>query len=213
MSAPTNDDSHLWVTWDDYNRLIERLALQVHQSGWQFDKILCLARGGVRVGDVMSRIFDVPLGILATSSYREAAGTKQGDMDIAQFITITRGTLSGRVLLVDDMVDTGMTFNKVFDHLKNQFAEITELRSAVLWWKGHSQATPDYYVDKLPTNPWIHQPFEDYDSLRPQTRSLDPQGLQELSRRIARRQGGAGRRLCPVYGQNPAARARIAGYR
>ena len=26
MSAPTNDDSHLWVTWDDYNRLIERLA-------------------------------------------------------------------------------------------------------------------------------------------------------------------------------------------
>ena len=89
------------------------------------------------------------------------------------------------------MVDTGMTFNKVFDHLKNQFAEITELRSAVLWWKGHSQATPDYYVDKLPTNPWIHQPFEDYDSLRPHsTRSLDPQGLQELSRRIARWAGG-----------------------
>ena len=167
MSAPPNDDSHLWVTWDDYNRLIERLALQVHQSGWEFDKILCLARGGMRVGDVMSRIFDVPLGILATSSYREAAGTKQGDMDIAQFITITRGTLSGRVLLVDDMVDTGKTFMKVYDHLKSQFADITELRSAVLWWKGHSQAQPDYYVDKLPTNPWIHQPFEDYDSLRP----------------------------------------------
>ncbi|MFY4050384.1 phosphoribosyltransferase [Achromobacter xylosoxidans] len=167
MSAPTSDDSHLWVTWDDYNRLIERLALQVHQSGWEFDKILCLARGGMRVGDVMSRIFDVPLGILATSSYREAAGTKQGDMDIAQFITITRGTLSGRVLLVDDMVDTGKTFMKVYDHLKSQFADITELRSAVLWWKGHSQAQPDYYVDKLPTNPWIHQPFEDYDSLRP----------------------------------------------
>ncbi|MEN4919675.1 phosphoribosyltransferase family protein [Achromobacter spanius] len=167
MSTPTSDDSHLWVTWDDYNRLIERLTLQVHQSGWKFDKILCLARGGMRVGDVMSRIFDVPLGILATSSYREAAGTKQGDMDIAQFITITRGTLSGRVLLVDDMVDTGKTFNKVYDHLKSQFADITELRSAVLWWKGHSLATPDYYVEKLPTNPWIHQPFEDYDSLRP----------------------------------------------
>lgn len=166
MSAPANDDSHLWVTWNDYNRLIERLALQVHQSGWAFDKILCLARGGMRVGDVLSRIFDVPLGILATSSYREAAGTKQGDMDIAQFITITRGTLSGRVLLVDDMVDTGKTFMKVYDHLKSQFADITELRSAVLWWKGHSQAQPDYYVDKLPTNPWIHQPFEDYDSLR-----------------------------------------------
>ncbi len=167
MSSPNNNDSHVWVTWDDYHRLIEKLSLQVYQSGWQFDQILCLARGGVRVGDVMSRIYDVPLGILATSSYREAAGTKQGELDIAQFITITRGSLAGRVLLVDDMVDTGLTFNKVFNHLQQQFPAITELRTAVLWWKGHSQVTPDYYVDKLPTNPWIHQPFEDYDSLRP----------------------------------------------
>ncbi|MDQ2140165.1 phosphoribosyltransferase family protein [Alcaligenaceae bacterium A4P071] len=167
MSVPPTTDRDLWISWEQYHRLIERLALAVHTSGWQFDQILCLARGGVRVGDVMSRIYDVPLGILATSSYREAAGTQQGALDIAQFITITRGSLSGRVLLVDDMVDTGSTFLKVYDHLKLQFPEITELKSAVLWWKGHSLVTPDYYVDKLPTNPWIHQPFEDYDSLRP----------------------------------------------
>lgn len=166
-SLPPSTDRDLWVSWDDYHRLIERLALVVHESGWQFDNIVCLARGGVRVGDVLSRIFDVPLGILATSSYREAAGTQQGQLDIAQFITITRGTLSGRVLLVDDMVDTGLTFLRVAEHLRNQFPDISELRSAVLWWKGHSQATPDYYVDRLPTNPWIHQPFEDYDSIRP----------------------------------------------
>src|SRR3546814_647354 len=105
MNLPPNTDRDLWVSWDDYQRLIERLALGVHESGWQFDKILCLARGGVRVGDILSRIYDIPLGILATSSYREAAGTQQGQLDIAQFITITRGTLDGKVLLVDDMVD------------------------------------------------------------------------------------------------------------
>jgi hypothetical protein len=27
--------------------------------------------------------------------------------------------------------------------------------------------TPDYYVEYLPDNPWIHQPFEVYDNLRP----------------------------------------------
>lgn len=167
MNLPPSTDRDLWVSWDDYHSLIERLALNVHESGWKFDKILCLARGGVRVGDVLSRIYDLPLGILATSSYREAAGTQQGQLDIAQFITITRGTLEGRVLLVDDMVDTGNTFNKVRDHLVHQFPAITELRTAVLWWKGHSLATPDYFVEQLPTNPWIHQPFEDYDSLRP----------------------------------------------
>jgi len=165
---PVSTDRDLWVSWDNYHHLIERLALQIHESGWTFDKIVCLARGGLRVGDVISRIYDVPLGILATSSYREAAGTQQGDLDIAQFITITRGTLSGKVLLVDDMVDTGQTFQRVHEHLLRQFPGITDMRSAVLWWKGHSQATPDYYIDKLETNPWIHQPFEDYDSLRPQ---------------------------------------------
>ncbi|HLU15543.1 MAG TPA: phosphoribosyltransferase [Burkholderiaceae bacterium] len=166
-NVPSSTDRDLWISWDDYHRLIEQLALQIHESGWKFDKILCLARGGMRVGDVISRIFDVPLGILATSSYREAAGTLQGQLDIAQYITITRGSLDGAVLLIDDMVDTGLTFNRVFEHLLREFPAITELRSAVLWWKGHSQAVPDYYVEKLPTNPWIHQPFEDYDSLRP----------------------------------------------
>ncbi|NYT24110.1 phosphoribosyltransferase [Alcaligenaceae bacterium] len=167
MNLPANTDRDHWVSWDQYHELIERLALIVHESGWKFDKILCLARGGVRVGDVLSRIYDVPLGILATSSYREAAGTVQGQLDIAQFITITRGTLDGRVLLVDDMVDTGLTFSRVRDHLVRQCPGIQELRTAVLWWKGHSQATPDYFVEQLPTNPWIHQPFEDYDSIRP----------------------------------------------
>ena len=167
MSLPLNTDSDLWVSWNQYNELIEKLALQLHESGWKFDKIVCLARGGMRVGDVISRIYDVPLGILATSSYREAAGTQQGALDIAQFITITRGTLDGNVLLIDDMVDTGLTFKRVRDHLRTQFPAITELRTAVLWWKGHSEVAPDYYVDKLPTNPWIHQPFEDYDTIRP----------------------------------------------
>ena len=59
---------HLHVSWDQYHKLIEKLALQVHESGWEFDEILCLARGGMRVGDVLSRIFDKPLGVLFTSS-------------------------------------------------------------------------------------------------------------------------------------------------
>jgi hypothetical protein len=37
----------------------------------------------------------------------------------------------------------------------------------VLWWKACSVIKPDYYVDSLPDNPWIHQPFEVYDTLRP----------------------------------------------
>jgi hypothetical protein len=35
----------------------------------------------------------------------------------------------------------------------------------VIWTKGLSTFTPDYSVEFLPTNPWIHQPFESYDSM------------------------------------------------
>ena len=41
------------------------------------------------------------------------------------------------------------------------------LKTAVLWWKACSVIKPDYYVEYLPDNPWIHQPFEVYDTLRP----------------------------------------------
>jgi len=53
----------LHVSWDEYNTLVERLALQVHQSGWRFNQIICIARGGMRVGDVLSRIYEQPLAI------------------------------------------------------------------------------------------------------------------------------------------------------
>ncbi|AIO31125.1 phosphoribosyl transferase domain protein [Burkholderia cenocepacia] len=167
MTDPRNDDKNLWVGWDEYHRLIELLALQVHESGWKFDQILCLARGGLRVGDQLSRIYDVPLAILATSSYREAAGREQGELDIAQYITMTRGNLAGNVLLVDDLVDSGVTLARVQEHLKERYPAVTAVRSAVLWYKGCSKVKPDYHTQFLPTNPWIHQPFEEWDTVRP----------------------------------------------
>ena len=88
------------------HNLIEKLALKVHQSGWEFDTILCLARG-LRPGDILSRIFSKPLAIMSTSSYRAEAGTVQGHLDIARFITTPKGEIAGKVLLVDDLADSG----------------------------------------------------------------------------------------------------------
>jgi hypothetical protein len=158
----------LYVNWDEYHRTIEQLALTIHESGWEFDSMLCLARGGLRVGDVLSRIYDMPLAILAASSYREAAGTRQGELDIGEFITMTGGTLHGKVLLVDDLVDSGVTLTRVIDHLKSAYSEISEVRTAVLWYKACSSIQPDYYVMYLASSPWIHQPFEVYDAMGPE---------------------------------------------
>ena len=164
----TEDGKHLYVSYDEYHNLIEKLAIKVHQSGWEFDNILCLARGGMRPGDILSRIFNKPLAIMSTSSYRADAGTVQGHLDIARFITTPKGEIAGRVLLVDDLADTGHTLKAVVQSLRNNYQPVTELRTAVLWTKGVSQFNCDYSVETLPTNPLIHQPFESYDSLSPQ---------------------------------------------
>lgn len=164
----TEDGKHLYVSYDEYCNLIEKLAIKVYQSGWEFDTILCLARGGMRPGDVLSRVFVKPLAIMSTSSYSAQSGTVQGNLDLARYITTPQGEISGRVLLVDDLSDTGKTLQTVIERLKTHYPQITELRSAVIWTKGLSEFTPDFSVEYLPTNPWIHQPFENYDRLRPQ---------------------------------------------
>lgn len=164
----TEDGKHLYVSYDEFHSLIEKLAIQIYQSNWEFDTILCLARGGLRPGDILSRIFNKPLAIMSTSSYRAEAGTVQGNLDIARYITTPKGEIAGRVLLVDDLADSGHTLASVIKQLKTDYPPIVELRSAVIWTKAISVFTPDYSVEFLPTNPWIHQPFEGYDALRPE---------------------------------------------
>ena len=158
----------LHVSWDEYNRMVERLALIVHQSDFRFNQIICVARGGLRVGDVLSRIYDLPLAILSTHSYTAEGGTIRGELVIAEHMTMTRPRLGDRVLLVDDMVDSGHTLEAVHKELPLRFPHITELRTAVLWWKACSVFKPDFYVEFLQDNPWIHQPFEVYDAMRPE---------------------------------------------
>ena len=165
----------LRVNWAQYYRLIEQLALQIHQSGYAFDSLVCLARGGLRVGDVISRIFERPLAVLTVSSYREAAGRQRGSLRIAAAISSIDAQLRGRVLLVDDLADSGETLTGVVQTLREGFTGISELRTAVIWLKGCSQFRPDYFVSHLPDSPWIHQPFEVYDDLRP----------DELARRLS----------------------------
>jgi uncharacterized protein len=161
----TEDGKHLYVSYGEYHNLIEKLAIKIHQSGFEFDTILCLARGGMRPGDILSRIFEKPLAIMSTSSYRANAGTEQGHLDIAKYITTPQGEIAGKVLLVDDLADSGHTLQAVVKSLRDRYAPITDLRTAVIWTKGISAFQPDYSVDFLPTNPWIHQPFEVYDRM------------------------------------------------
>ena len=160
--------SDLYVSWSEYHQKIEQLAVQVHQSDWKFNQIICLAKGGLRVGDILARIFDLPLAILATSSYGGIGGQVRGSITISRDLSMTTANLGSHVLLVDDLVDSGVTLKKTLVWLDRRYGYyVEEVRTGVLWYKNCSVITPDYYVDYLPDNPWIHQPFEHYEQMSP----------------------------------------------
>ncbi|MEL6441533.1 MAG: phosphoribosyltransferase family protein [Cyanobacteria bacterium J06621_8] len=153
----------LHVTWSEYHHKIENLAVKIHNSHWQFNQIVCLAKGGLRVGDILCRIYDVPLAILAATSYGGDHNQKRGKIQFAPHLTSVH-PLGDRILLVDDLVDSGISLAESINWLKTRYpSQITEIRSAVIWYKNTSVATPNYYVDYLPDNPWVHQPFEKYE--------------------------------------------------
>ncbi len=157
--------AHLYVSWSDYHEALERLAIAIDDSAWSFNQIVCIARGGLRVGDSLSRLFKVPLAIISTQSYMGDGGNVRGELKMAKHMTMTTGSLGDRVLLVDDLVDSGFTLQAVKEHFLKTYPDIRDLRTAVLWYKACSKSAPDYFVHFLPDSPWIHQPFEPYEQM------------------------------------------------
>ncbi len=156
----------LYISWTEYHQKIEQLAIKIYQSGWRCDRIVCLAKGGLRVGDILCRLFDQPLAILSSASYR---GKTRGEIVFSEHLSMTESNLTGKVLLVDDLVDSGVSLSEAIAWLKKRYGdEITEIKTAVIWYKAASAIAPDYYTDYLKDNPWIHQPFEKYEQLTPE---------------------------------------------
>ncbi len=158
--------SDLYISWSDYHRDIEQLALMVHRSDWPFNQIVCLAKGGLRIGDVLCRLSNQPLAILSTASYGGEGNRSRGSITFSKDLSMTSANLGSRVLLVDDLVDSGESLKRSISWLKHRYGfYIDEIRTAVLWHKDCSVMTPDYAVHYLDDNPWIHQPFEHYEDM------------------------------------------------
>ena len=159
----------IYITWEDYHKKIEQLAKKVHDDNWQFNQVICIAKGGLRVGDVFSRLFDVPLAIMSVESYKKGTGNiidQQGQFTFSRDLAKTTPNLGSHVLLVDDLADSGKTLIKSIKWLELFYGFYLEekIKTAVIWHKSTSKFKPDYAVDYLEDSPWIHMPFEKYET-------------------------------------------------
>jgi len=158
----------LYISWSEYHQKIEQLAVKLHQANWDFNQIVCIAKGGLRIGDILCRLYRKPLAILSASSYTGPENRVRGSITFSRHLAMTTEYLGSRVLLVDDLVDSGISLQESIRWLERNYSgEIEEIRTGVLWYKDCSVITPDYYVDYLPDDPWIHQPFERYEQMTP----------------------------------------------
>ncbi|MDO5644302.1 MAG: phosphoribosyltransferase [Dermabacter sp.] len=142
------------LTWDLFGTASRELAQQIADSSYNPEIVIAVARGGL-----------LPAGSLAY-----ALGLKLADAINVEFYTDVHETLPDpvlleplldvnairgkRLLVVDDVADSGRTLALVLEILEAQGAEA---RSAVLYAKSASVVDPDYVWKR--TDEWIVFPW------------------------------------------------------
>ena len=161
--------SDINVSWEEYHQKTEELAIKVDQDQWKFNQVVCIAKGGMRVGDIFARLFNVPLAILSVESYRGDGNKKdeRGSVIFSRDLAKTTPNIGSKVLLVDDLADSGITLKKSIDWLEHIYGFYLDepIRTAVIYYKSVSKYKPDYYIEYLENSPWIHFPYERYEGI------------------------------------------------
>ena len=159
----------LIIKFDEYLDTVEKLALTISQN-YQPTVLVGIMRGAAPIIDILSRILKLPTAYIVIQSYSGSGiENKQGELIFARDISsIASNTDYERVLLVDDLSDTGLTLNKSIEWLKQYEPvknHIKEIKTACLWKKKSSSFTPDFCPVRLNSDPWIIQPTEHYEEL------------------------------------------------
>ena len=159
----------LFISWDEYNSIVEKLAIQIHEK-YKPDLLIGIMRGAAPIIDVLSRVFKIKCAYLAVESYSgKGIEDKQGELTFSREMSSTVLNMGGNLLLCDDLSDTGVTLNRSIDWLKKYpplKGKIKSIKTAVLWKKAKSTFDPDFCAVTLKDNPWIVQPFEKYEEIR-----------------------------------------------
>ena len=141
----------LILSWQDVDRAIVEIANRVRKD-FNPDVLVCIARGGCIPGVRLSHIFgDKPLEVIQVKYYKGYEHLKEPELmsEIKPF--------QGKVLLVDDVADTGASLKLVFDSLVDKCQEV---RTAVVAYKPRSALKPDYFI--IETDKWVVFPWEEF---------------------------------------------------
>jgi len=146
------------LSWSEFGDAVREIAQKVVDSGFVPDVVVAIARGGLVPGGAVAYALGTKgVGTMNIEFYTDIGETLE-DPRILPPLMDTREMSGQKVLVVDDVADSGRTLALVMDILARQGSDA---RSAVLYTKPRSIITPDYSwkdTDEWITFPWSDKP-------------------------------------------------------
>ena len=80
----------LIVDWKEYNLIVEKLAVKIHESDYKPTMLIGIMRGGAPIIDVLSRVFKLKCAYLAVESYSgKGIEDQQGELVFSRDLSST----------------------------------------------------------------------------------------------------------------------------
>ena len=147
-------------SWDKIYELLLNLSSKIRKSNFKSDVIVGISRGGWPPARIMSDLLENPeLANVKAEFYLGVAKTKSEPV-ITQPVSVS--VHGKKILIVDDVADTGKSLRLVRLHLKEQGA--TDVKIATIYYKPWSVVKPDWYERK--TSHWVIFPWERKETVR-----------------------------------------------
>ena len=143
-------DKPFLVSWEELHRDARVLAWRLLEQG-PFERIVAIARGGLVPAAVVARELEIRLvDTVCVASYDDAKALGwQGEMQVLKDVA---GDGTG-VLVVDDLVDSGLTAKLVRDMLP-------KAHIATVYAKPKGRPLVDTFVTEVSQDTWIYFPWD-----------------------------------------------------
>jgi hypoxanthine phosphoribosyltransferase len=159
--AAVNSNTEFEVpTWNQIYEMLLNLVEKIRRNGFKPDIIVGVSRGGWPPARVLSDLMENPnLANVRAEFYLGVAETKDEPI-LTQPVSMK--VAGKKVLIVDEVADTGKSLKLVKEHVIEQGAK--EVKIAAVYYKPWSIVKPDYYEKE--TNLWIVFPWETKETIR-----------------------------------------------
>lgn len=175
------------VGWERLHGLCRRLAAKVRASGFRPEAIVAIGRGGWMPGRVLSDL----LGVMNLTEFKVEHYRGARREPLARVRYPLSADLTGqRVLLVDDVSDTGDTYRVALEHLRSHCTP-AEVRTAALHHKVVSTYEPDLYAARIVRWRWIIYPWALMEDLAGLLGAMTPrpEGIDAIAQRLREEHG------------------------